>query len=165
MGSGWAETGGLPVDPDAETRPGRRRPRRGDVALVVAVGCGGVVGALARQLVEVAVPAPAGHFPWATFAINTSGSALLGFLLVMVVEQFPRGRLARPVLGTGVLGAYTTFSTFCVEAAQLLRGGYVAMAALYLGASLLAGLAAAAVGLAAARVVIRAERWLAEELS
>lgn len=162
---------GLPVDPDlaapAPTPPGRAgrtRRRRADVVLVVAVGCGGALGALVRYLVLQAVPTLTGRFPWGTFAINVSGSALLGFLLVVVLEAFPRGRLARPVLGTGILGAYTTFSTFCVEAVQLIRAGAPAVAAAYLVGSLGAGLAAAWLGMISARVVLRAERWMQEAL-
>jgi fluoride exporter len=75
------------------------------------------------------------------------------------------GRLARPVIGTGVVGAYTTFSTFMVESVLLVRAGDPAIAAIYLVASLVLGLVAVFVGMLGARVVLRAERWLQEEMA
>jgi CrcB protein len=91
-----------------------------------------------------------------------SGSAALGFVLVLVIEHFPRGRLVRPVIGTGFLGAYTTFSTFTVEAVDLVRAGHTGLALAYLAASVFAGLLAVWTGMTAARLALRAERWLQE---
>lgn len=141
------------------------RHRRGPAALAVAVGVGGATGAVARYLVSLAVPAAPGAFPWGTFVINISGSAVLGFLLVLLGEQFPRGRLARPLLGTGVIGAYTTFSTLEVEAVLLARGGHFGLAALDVVGSLAAGLVAVWLGMVLARLVGRAERWLQRQLA
>jgi CrcB protein len=155
------------MDPDlvaSVQSPERSRRRRADGVLVVSVGCGGALGALARYLVLLAVPTLTGRFPWGTFMINVSGSAVLGFLLVLVLEAFPRARLARPVIGTGIIGAYTTFSTFCVEAAQLFLAGYPGVAVAYLLASLAAGLVAAWLGMVSARLALRAERWMQEAL-
>ncbi len=159
-------TGGrLPVDPDTAVRAGPASGRhRADWVLAVVVGFGGAVGALARYAVLWVMPTVTGAFPWGTFTINLSGSAVLGFLLVMVTEAFPRGRLARPLIGTGVIGAYTTFSTFCVEAVQLFRAGAPAVAGAYLAGSLAGGLGAAWLAMGVARIALRAERWLQEEL-
>lgn len=145
-------------------RAGRRhRAGRRQWVVVAAVGVGGIVGALARYLVFLAFPSPANQIPWATVGINLSGSFVLGFLLVLLAEQFPRGRLARPLIGTGVIGAYTTFSTFMIEAVQLARAGRPLQAAVYVAISLVGGLAAVAVGMVGARSSVRAERWLQEE--
>jgi CrcB protein len=141
----------------------RRRARRAQVLIVVALGLGGVAGALSRYFISLAMPTIDGRFPWGTFVINVTGSAVLGFLLILVIEQFPRGRLARPVLGTGFLGAYTTFSTFMVEAVNLVRAGRALIAVTYLVASAVVGLLAMWAGMTVARSLIRFERWLQEE--
>lgn len=139
------------------------RARRAQVLVVVALGLGGVAGALSRYFISLAMPTVDGRFPWGTFVINVTGSAALGFLLILVIEQFPSGRLARPVLGTGFLGAYTTFSTFMVEAVNLVRAGRTLIAVAYLVASAVVGLLAMWAGITAARFAIRFERWLQEE--
>ncbi len=107
---------------------------------------------------------PSNQFPWSTFLINVSGSALLGFLLVLLIEQFPRGRLVRPLVGSGVIGAYTTFSTFEVDTLLLFRGHQFGLGIIYLVSSLLAGLAAVWLGMNLARFFIKAEQWLQGEL-
>lgn len=155
-----------PVDPDIATSPagsqaGERRDRpRGSWAIVGALACGGAVGAVARDAVSLALPAGRGQFPWGTFAINVTGSFALGLLLILLVDRFPRGRLGRPVLGTGFLGAYTTFSTFMVDAVQLVHDGEPATAAAYVALSLVAGLVAVWLGITAGRASVRAEHWL-----
>lgn len=158
----------LPVDPDVPMRRrsvapagGRRRGRR--FAVVGAVAVGGGAGAVARYALSLALPTTAAQFPWATFAVNVSGSAALGFLLVLINEGFPRGRLARLVLGTGVIGAYTTFSTFVVGAVLLARAGAVLGALAYVVGSLLAGALAVLFGMTGARLAIRTEHWLGQE--
>lgn len=163
--AGGESTGGgaaVPVDPDLGTGPPRAaRRRRGGgipVELVVALGCGGALGAVARYAVARGIPTEAGRFPWDTFAVNLSGSLVLGFLLVFVVERVPRDRWARPVVGTGIIGAYTTFSTFTVEAVELVRHGDPAVAAVYVATSLVAGLLVAWAGMTAARAVAGAGR-------
>jgi len=96
--------------------------------------------------------------------VNWSGSALLAFLLVMLTERFPRSRLPRPLLGTGVLGGYTTFSTFSVDVVQMARHGQALLAGVYVLASLAGGVACAAVAMALARAVDRLydpHRWRA----
>jgi fluoride exporter len=160
----------LPLDPDVDlgpesdagTGPGQQRTRRGEAVIVVALACGGVLGAVSRYAISLALPTETARFPWGTFLINVSGSAVLGFLLVLVIEHFPRGRLVRPVLGTGFLGAYTTFSTFTVEAIDLVRAGHAGTAIAYLVASVFAGLLAVWAGITTARAALRAERWLQE---
>jgi CrcB protein len=107
------------------------------------VGCaatavGGALGALVRWWLETAFPADLERFPWTTFAINVTGSALLAALpLLPAVRRHPWAGL---LLGTGVLGGYTTMSTASVDTFTLLDGGHVA-----LGAAYCVGTAAAAV--------------------
>lgn len=113
---------------------------------------------------SLAIPTPTGSFPWSTFIINVSGSVILGFLLVLLIEQFPRGRLVRPLVGSGIIGAYTTFSTMEVDALLLIRGHDFATGVVYLVSSLIAGLVAVWVGMNAARLLIQAEQWLQGEL-
>lgn len=151
--------------PDAVRPPGRRRVsphQRRQVALIASIAIGGACGALLRDLAFSLFPTPAGTFPWVTFVVNVSGSAVLGFLLVLLAAQFPRSRLARAVIGTGVIGAYTTFSTFVVEADLLLRSGRITLAITYILGSVTAGVAAALLGSALARIAIRAETYLRE---
>lgn len=136
------------------------RVPRSQVIIGVAIGVGGSVGAVARYMVAQALPSPPVSFPWGTLLINLTGSAILGFLLVIVMEQFPRGRLARPVLATGIIGAYTTFSTFEVETLLLLRSHHFTVAIVYQVTSVVAGIALAALGASFARLTIRLEGYL-----
>lgn len=131
------------------------RRRRIPSTTVALVGAGGAAGALARYGIAHAIPTARAAFPWATFAVNVTGSFALGALLTLLVERLPRGRAARPLLGTGVIGAYTTFSTFTVEAVLLARNGHAATAALYVVTSVVAGLLAAAAGIALVRGAVR----------
>lgn len=120
-------------------------------SLVAAVAAGGALGATARYALSHAVGTPSSGFPWATFAVNVSGSLLLGLLLTLVAERWAPTRLLRPLAGTGFCGAYTTWSTFMVDTELLVKNGHVTVAAIYLAASVLAGLAAVYAGLVVAR--------------
>ncbi len=83
--------------------------------VLAAISVGGVVGALARALLATAMPHTATQFPWSTFVINVSGCLLIGTLMVLLTEVWTGRRLLRPFLATGVLGGYTTFSTYVVD--------------------------------------------------
>src|SRR4051795_5688952 len=96
---------------------------RGPLTGYAAAALGGVVGALARWGVARALPSPAGGWPWATLLVNLTGCALIGFLLAVLLARFPTSPWLRPFLVTGVLGGYTTFSTFAVETVRLTDGG------------------------------------------
>ena len=122
---------------EASTRPAR------DPKVVVAIALGAMPGAAARYGLSRLLPTPAGSFPWATFWTNVTGAFVLGVLLVLLLERFPPTRYARAFAGTGFLGAYTTFSTFSVEADVLVKDGHAATAGTYVVASLVVGLAAA----------------------
>jgi CrcB protein len=134
-------------------RPARRLARQWRVLGVISVGGG--LGSVARYLIEEATPPKDGAIPWATFLINVSGCLTIGFLMVYVLEVWPPRRYIRPFLGIGVLGGYTTFSTFAVETRGLLAAGAWATGIIYVLASLLFGLAAVFLGVVAARYAAR----------
>jgi fluoride exporter len=127
-------------------------PMRTKTLAVIAIG--GMLGAAARFKVTEALPTKHGHFPWATFWINLSGSFLLGFLLVVLLERFPAARHVRLFMATGILGAFTTMSTFAVETALLVKDDHAVTALLYGGGSLAAGLCLAYVGVNIARLTV-----------
>ena len=133
-------------------------PRRLDWTVLLSIGAGGAVGAAARWGVSQAAPAAPGRFPWATFGVNVSGCLVLGVLMVFVVDVWPPRRYVRPFLGVGVLGGYTTFSTYMLEARSLVVGGEQGLAAVYLLGSLLAGLLAVWVAIVATRAAVRRRR-------
>lgn len=114
---------------------------------VALVALGGAAGAYARWRVALAAPVGAGAFPTTTFLINVAGAALLGYLVGRIPVRDSRSEAVRLALGTGVLGGFTTFSTYAVEVARRLphHGG---TAVAYALASVLAGVTAAVVGLA-----------------
>ena len=126
---------------------------RADELAVVAVG--GVLGALARASISTAVPHhdPAA-WPWATFVTNLLGCLLLGVVLAWVdvrrtgwLSSHPRrARLARPLLASGVLGGFTTFSTFSVESYLLVRHGAAAAGLVYAVSSAVLGVGLVLVG-------------------
>ena len=93
--------------------------------------------------------------PWATLAVNVSGSFVLAVLLVLVLDLWPPRRYVRPFVATGFLGAYTTFSSLAVEVDQLLSDGAFRTASVYLALTLVAGLGAAWLGLLLGHSVVR----------
>lgn len=144
------------VDPDLDPEVATADPSgRLRWSVVAAVSAGGVVGALARYGLGVAFPHGARAFPWATFGINVSGCLAIGVLLVLIAEVWPKRTLLRPFLGTGVLGGYTTFSTYVVEIQHLATARAPGTALAYLAATLLAALAAVYAGLSLARATVR----------
>jgi CrcB protein len=109
---------------------------------VVLIAVAGATGALARYGIGLALGVRS--FPWTTLGINIVGSFLLGFLL-----QRAPGRLSddvRIALGVGLLGAFTTFSTFSNETVAMVRDGRAGGALVYVSASVIGGLLAAVIG-------------------
>jgi CrcB protein len=121
--------------------------------VLAAVSAGGGIGSLARYAITTAWPVTDGQFPASTLAVNTSGSFLLGFVLVLLIERLPPSRYARAFIAVGVIGAFTTFSTFAVDTAQLGRDGHAETAAAFFVISVLGGLAAAQLGIVTGRAV------------
>jgi fluoride exporter len=124
-------------------------------AVLGAVSLGGTLGALGRYGLATAWPHRPGRFPWATFVTNISGCLLIGVLMVLITEVWAAHRLLRPFLGVGVLGGYTTFSTYSVEIQQLVAAGAARTALAYLAGTLAAALAAGYLGIALTRLATR----------
>jgi CrcB protein len=100
-----------------------------------------------------------GSFPWATFTINVTGSFVLGALLTLIVERWPPSLYVRAFAVVGFLGAYTTFSTYMVEAVTLTKDHHADIAAVYVLSSLVVGLTAVYLGMSLARLpVLRGRR-------
>ena len=119
------------------------------------VGTGGFLGSAARYLVQgLAYRFLPADFPYATFFVNVSGCYAIGFLGVLAQEMFLIGPTLRLFLMVGVLGGYTTFSTFGYETLELLREGSGLRAAVNVGGQVLFGLAAVWGGAATARSVL-----------
>ena len=134
------------------------RPPHLDLRLVGLVAAGGAVGTTARWALTESLGTSAGGWPTATFVANLLGSFLLGALLEGLLRRGPesrRGRLVRLGVGTGVLGGFTTFSTYVVEAWQGVRAGAGPSAFGYLAGTLVAALVAVSAGTALTRWAIR----------
>lgn len=135
---------------------GETAPRR-HLPVLAVVSAGGGAGALARYGLLVLWPPATAAFPLATFVTNVLGCLLIGALMVLVAEFRP-GRLVRPFLGTGVLGGFTTFSTYVVDVRRLAADGAAGLAVFYLAATVVAALTAAHAGYALTRRLIRRRR-------
>lgn len=147
---------GLPLDPDAGTGTTQRTPRpwaHRRLDLLGAVAAGGALGNVARYEVTRAFPVRPAAFPTATLLINTAGSFVLGAVLVVLIERLPPTRYARALVAVGLIGAFTTYSTFAVESAQLVADHRPARAATFVAASISGGLAATVLGIAAGRAL------------
>lgn len=148
-----------PLDPDVDLRdPVQQRELvRHHASVLGVIALGGGLGALARYGLAQALPAGTGGFPWATFWTNVAGCFLIGVLMVLVTEAWSAHRLVRPFLGVGILGGFTTFSTYAVEARNLLQPDTVPLAFGYLGGTLAAALLAVMLGHAITRKLVPAE--------
>ena len=114
------------------------------------VALGGALGAMGRYLTGVAAVRLMGHgFPWGTLAVNIAGSFLMGVLVVVLAKK--GGTHLAPLLVTGVLGGFTTFSTFSLDVLTIYERGQVALAAGYAAASLILSLGAIALALTLTR--------------
>lgn len=150
-------------DPDLSTRTvvdpfSRRPPRRSAVdrfGPVVAVAVGGALGGTARYLVGEALPTEDDGMPWATLTVNVVGAFVLAVLLVLVLDLWPPRRYVRPLVATGFIGAFTTFSSLAVEVDQRYGDGAAGPATTYLALTLVVGLGAAWAGLLLGHTVVR----------
>jgi CrcB protein len=150
----------LPADPDVDLHVARQRRelRRAPWAVLGTIAAGGAIGALGRFGLASAWPRAQGHFPWATFVTNVSGCLLIGILMVLITEMWSAHRLIRPFLGVGVLGGYTTFSTYTGEVQQLVVLGAARTGLWYLLATPVAALAAVYLGVTLTRLATRRPR-------
>ena len=135
------------------SKPSTRQPHHASgpgAADLAAVAVGGGIGSEARYLLSAAFPA--GHgFPWAIFAVNVSGCFFLGLLMVYLLEVWPPRRFLRPFLAVGLVGGYTTFSTFAGGVMTLLTSHAGALADAYALTSILAALVAVWCGMKVGR--------------
>jgi len=140
-----------------DRRSGTSRPLTSSgpaAADLAAIAVGGGLGSVARYLLSAKFPA--GHgFPWAIFAINISGCFLLALLMVYLLEVWPPRRLLRPFLGIGLLGGYTTFSSYAGGVMTLMTGHAAALADAYALTSIVAALVAVWCGIKTGRTASR----------
>lgn len=109
---------------------------------VILVASGGAIGSVMRYLVAVWMKGPhSGLFPWHTFTVNIIGCFLIGLLFSWLAENPDAGQLQ--LFGmTGIIGGFTTYSSFGLESFELFRLGQGALAAIYIAATNIAGLTA-----------------------
>ena len=141
------------VDPSAPAQ--RRELARHPLGVLGAIAAGGVIGAEARYGVGLALPHGTGGFPLATLLINVTGCLLIGVLMVVITELVEPHRLLRPFLGVGILGGYTTFSTYTVDGLSLTASGHPGAALAYVVVTPLVAVLACATGAGGTRLVAR----------
>ncbi|WP_156822677.1 fluoride efflux transporter FluC [Demetria terragena] len=123
--------------------------------LVLVIGLGGALGSLGRWGVAGAMPHSGADFPWSTLLVNVLGSFLLGSVTVLVGEVWPRQRYLRPFVGVGLLGGFTTFSTYALDARGAHAAGSPAVAMSALVLTLMLAIPAAWAGLRLTRTMVR----------
>ncbi|MEV7095613.1 CrcB family protein [Amycolatopsis sp. NPDC051045] len=124
---------------------------RWDVLLTI--GAGGALGSLARYGLSVALPHARGEFAVATLLTNVLGCLLIGVLMAILTTTARPHPLLRPFLGVGILGGFTTFSTFVTDTLDAATTGRLMPSLAYVTASLVLCLTAVAAGLTATRAV------------
>jgi fluoride exporter len=129
-----------------------RMPRL-DGRELAAIFIGGCIGAVLRAGLAVAAAPPPGHWPWPTFTVNLAGALLLGYLVTRLQERLPLSAYRRPLLGTGLCGALTTFSTVQVELVRMVEADRLWLAGGYAAASIGGGWLAVLLATASARRV------------
>jgi len=129
-----------PNDGHPESSPSRPRVRvRADRRKIAAIFAGGALGTLLRAALANAFPHSATSWPWPTFAVNMAAAFLLGYFITRLQERLPLSSYRRPLLGTGLCGGLSTFSTMQVEILKMLSAHAWGLAAGYIAASVGAG--------------------------
>ncbi|MBP1990026.1 fluoride efflux transporter FluC [Paenibacillus eucommiae] len=118
---------------------------------VIALAIGGFIGTILRYEIGVWFESFSGAFPLATLIINLSGSLFLGWFFTITLLHWKVRPEIRLGLGTGLAGAYTTFSAFSVQSVEFIQAGRVDIAAIYIGASVLGGIALTLIGVVLAK--------------
>ena len=131
---------------------------RWDVLAVIALG--GAVGSVGRWALGQALEPSRTGFPWATFTENLAGAVALGLLMVWLTGIWPSARYLRPLLGVGLLGGFTTFSTYMLDTRTLLAAGRPGLAVGYLVGTVALGLAGVFLGVLAGRSTLALARRL-----
>ncbi|MCU0260028.1 MAG: CrcB family protein [Ilumatobacteraceae bacterium] len=122
--------------------------------VLIVVALGGALGGGARYAVSELIGPPGGGFPWATLVENLTGALLLALAVTWIRVRHPHRHLLGPFLGAGVLGGYTTFSTFAADTRLLLADGDGGIAGAYLVATLAGGYLAVRVGARVGRTLV-----------
>ncbi|NEB74314.1 fluoride efflux transporter CrcB [Streptomyces sp. SID14478] len=137
-----------PTDADIDLSDAvqRQELRSSHYGVLMVIAVGGALGAVARFGASRIWPTAADSFPVTTLAVNAVGCLVIGIFLVAVTEVFSAHALLRPFFGTGVLGGFTTFSTYCVDIERLVTGGRAGIALAYLAATAVAAVTAVTVG-------------------
>jgi CrcB protein len=120
----------------------RRVLPRVDRREIAAIFAGGALGTLARAALAEAFPHAATAWPWPTFGVNIAAAFALGYFVTRLQERLPLSSYRRPLLGTGLCGGLSTFSTMQVEILKMLDAHAWGLVAGYAAASLAAGYAA-----------------------
>jgi fluoride exporter len=141
------------TDVDVRSPEQRSGLSRSGAAVLLAIAVGGMVGAVGRHAVSLLLPTPTGGVPWSTVVVNASGCLLIGVLMVLIMEGRQAHALVRPFLGVGVLGGYTTFSTYAVDIQVLLVGGRPGTALAYFVGTAAIALVAVQLGVVLTRAV------------
>ncbi|WEB40466.1 fluoride efflux transporter CrcB [Streptomyces yunnanensis] len=141
-----------------DERARRPLPWQGEWPVIGVVAVGGALGATARYAAGLLWPTSDAAFPWTTLVVNVVGCALMGILMVLITEVWTAHRLLRPFLGTGILGGFTTFSTYAVDVERLVAAGRLPLALAYLAGTLLAALSAVALAGTATRALLGLRR-------
>lgn len=128
---------------------------RGQAPVLAMIATGGAIGACARYAAAQIWPAQPAGFPWTTFWINVVGCAVIGVFMVVITEVRAAHPLVRPFFGTGVLGGFTTFSTYAVDIRNLVDHGRPGTGLAYLAATLLAALTAVTLAATVTRRVLK----------
>ncbi|OBI54850.1 fluoride efflux transporter CrcB [Mycobacterium sp. E787] len=113
-----------------------------DYRELAAVFVGGAIGTLTRAALNTLVIRDAEHWPWSTFTANIVGAFLVGYFTTRLLERLPLSSYRRPLLGTGLCGGLTTFSTMQVETVNMIQHGHWVKAAAYTTSSIVLGLLA-----------------------
>lgn len=122
--------------------------------MVIAIASGGAIGAVLRHLVNRLIPIWGGHdFPWATLSVNVLGSFIMGVLIALFAHHIHPSPETKAFLTVGVLGSFTTFSTFSLDTITLWERGLVLQSFGYIAASVMLSLCALFVGMTLIRYI------------
>jgi fluoride exporter len=132
--------------------------------IYVLAALGGDLGALARWAIAEALPHSSSAWPWSTLLVNLVGCLAVGALLAVLLARYPHSPWLRPFLAVGVLGGFTTYSTFAMDVVRLTGSGHEVLAVGYVLASVLGGVCAVVLGLVTARAAIHAADTVDAEL-
>ncbi len=142
------------ASPSAHPPPGREL-----AAVLGVVALGGAIGSLLRYQATLIWPNPIGTFPTTVLLVNLVGCLVIGAFMVIITELRTTHQLIRPLVGTGVLGGFTTFSTYSLDILQLVRTGHPGQALGYLSLTAVGAMVAVFVGMVGMRRLAIAFGW------